>query len=210
MYLSSFDFGARPEQLVRLVGGEMRAAIIVNALDHREAARKQWLASQSTKLQALGFTVQELDLRRFFGARDRMANALQQFDLVWVNGGNAFILRRAMRQSEFDSVIADFLERDTIVYAGFSAAAVIASTTLRALDRVSDPCEIPPGYDLEVVWDGLRLLPFSLVVHFESDHPESVAVGEEVDYYERHQMPYQTLRDGQVFVVDGTRGEIVG
>ncbi|WP_321963527.1 Type 1 glutamine amidotransferase-like domain-containing protein [Paraburkholderia sp. J7] len=210
IYLSSFDVGARPEQLVRLVGGEMRAAVIVNALDHREAARAQWLESQSTKLRALGLAVQELDLRQFFGATDRLREALQQVDVVWVNGGNAFILRRAMKQSGFDVAIADLLERDRIVYAGFSAAAVIASSTLRALVRVSDPAEIPPGYDSAVVWDGLRLLPFSFVVHFESDHPESAAVGEEVEFYERHCMPYRTLRDGEAFVMDGMRSEVVG
>jgi dipeptidase E len=207
IYLSSFDVGARPEHLV---GGQMRAAVIVNALDHREPARAQWLKSQTIKLRALGFTVQELDLRQFFGISDRIGETLEQFDAVWVNGGNAFILRRAMKQSGFDVAIADLLERDRIVYSGFSAAAVIASSTLRALDRVSDPAEVPPGYDPAVVWDGLGILPFSLVVHFQSDHPESVAVGEEVEFYERHQMPYRTLRDGEAFVMDSMRGEIVG
>jgi dipeptidase E len=210
MYLSSFDVGARPEHLVRLVGGEMRAAIIVNALDHREPARVQWLESQATKLRTLGFTVQELDLRQFFGLADRIGETLEQFDAVWVNGGNAFILRRAMKQSGFDVAIADLLERDRIVYSGFSAAAVIASSTLRALDRVSDPEEVPPGYDPTVVWDGLGILPFSLVVHFQSDHPESASVGEEVKFYERHQMPYQTLRDGEAFLMDSTGYKIVG
>ena len=156
-----FRCRCRSRRLARLVGGEMRAAIIVNALDHRAAARAQWLESQAAKLRALGFTVQELDLRQFFGARDRLSEALQRFDAVWVNGGNAFILRRAMRQSGCDLLLADLLERDRLVYAGFSAAAVIASSTLRALDRVSDPAEVPPGYDPAVVWDGLGFLPFS-------------------------------------------------
>ncbi|MCP3726638.1 peptidase E [Paraburkholderia sp. CNPSo 3272] len=114
------------------------------------------------------------------------------------------------KQSGFDVAIADSLERDRIVYSGFSAAAVVASSTLRALDRVSDPAEVPPGYDAAVVWDGLGILPFSLVVHFQSDHPASVAVGEEVAFYERHQMPYRTLRDGEAFVIDSMRSEIVG
>ncbi|AOZ02650.1 serine peptidase [Cupriavidus sp. USMAHM13] len=210
LYLSSFDVGADPGRLARLVGGEMRATIIVNALDHRAAARAQWLESQAAKLRALGFTVQELDLRQFFGARDRLSEALQKFDAVWVNGGNAFILRRAMRQSGCDLLLADLLERDRLVYAGFSAAAVIASSTLRALDRVSDPAEVPPGYDPAVVWDGLGFLPFSLVVHFESDHPESAAVGAEVEYYKRHRMPFRTLRDGEALVIDGIRNEVVG
>jgi dipeptidase E len=210
MYLSSFDVGNSPERLARLVGGGMRAAIIVNALDHRDTARAQWLESQTAKLQSLGFAVQELDLRWFFGRPDRISEMLEQFDVVWVNGGNAFILRRAMKQSGFDVAIAELLARDRIVYAGFSAAAVIASSTLRALDRVSDPVEVPRGYEPAMVWDGLGILPFALVVHFESDHPESAAVGEEVAFYERHRMPYRTLRDGEVFLMDGEWSGVVG
>ena len=108
-----------------------------------------------------------------------------------------------MRQSGFDALIADLLKQDKIVYSGFSAAVVIASGTLRELERVSDPSEIPPGYDPAVVWDGLGLSPFSLVVHFESDHRESAAVNGEVESYERHRIPYRTLKDGEAFVVDG-------
>ncbi|AJK46268.1 Type 1 glutamine amidotransferase-like domain-containing protein [Burkholderia plantarii] len=210
IYLSSFDVGARPEQLVSLVGGQLRAGIVVNALDHRELARAQWLESQTIKLRTLGFAAQELDLRNFFGKTDHLVATLAQFDAVWVNGGNAFILRRAMKQSGFDVAIVDSLKHDRIVYSGFSAAAVIASSTLRALDHVSDPIEVPPGYDPAVVWDGLGILPFSLVVHFQSDHPESYKVGHEVAFYERHHMAYRTLKDGEVFVIDNSRSEIVG
>jgi len=38
-----------------------------------------------------------------------------------------------------------------IVYAGFSAEAVIASGTLPGRDRVSDPSETSAGYDSAVV-----------------------------------------------------------
>ncbi|CAG9189389.1 putative Dipeptidase E [Paraburkholderia caribensis] len=157
----------------------------------------QWLESQTNKVRALGFAVQELDLRHFFGRTDRLVDTLAQFDAVWGNGGNAFILRRAMKQSRFDLAIAESLRHDRIVYSGFSAAAVIASSTLHALDHVSDPIEVPPGYDPTVVWDGLGILPFSLVVHFQSDHPESHKVGQEVAFYERHDMEYRTLKDGE-------------
>jgi len=210
IYLSSFDVGDFHEQLVRLAGRGKRAAIVVNALDHREQVRAQWLEDQTRKLSTLGFTVHELDLRQFFGAEVVLREALQQLDVVWVNGGNAFILRRAMRQSGFDSLIADLLRDDMIVYSGFSAAAVIASTSLRALDHVSDPIEVPEGYDSAVVWDGLQILPFSLVVHFQSNHPASAAVESEIEFYERNHIPYRTLRDGEALVVDGERSEVVG
>lgn len=40
----------------------------------------QWLESQTIKVRALGFAVQELDLRHFFGRTDRLVDTLAQFD----------------------------------------------------------------------------------------------------------------------------------
>ena len=70
LYLSSFDLGDRPEELVALTGSARRAAIIVNALDHRPERRAVWLREQTHKLVGLGFSVVELDLRSYFGAPD--------------------------------------------------------------------------------------------------------------------------------------------
>lgn len=210
LYLSSFDIGNEPAKLLALVRGKRQAAVVVNALDHLDAARATWLKDQSKKLVALGFDVTELDLRRFFGHADMLRTALEQIDVVWVNGGNAFILRRAMRQSGFDALMTEAFARDAIVYAGFSAAAVIASTGLEGLEDISDPNVVPAGYDEQVVWDGLGLLPFRLTVHYRSDHPESADVEREVAFYEANGIPYRTLRDGEALVVQGNHYEIVG
>jgi len=48
--------------------------------------------------------------------------------LIWINGGNAFPLRRAMRQSGFDEVAWALLASDEIVYVGFSAATCCAGS----------------------------------------------------------------------------------
>ncbi|HXZ09762.1 MAG TPA: Type 1 glutamine amidotransferase-like domain-containing protein [Paraburkholderia sp.] len=210
LYLSSFDLGRRTERLVALAGSARRTAIIVNALDHLPEARTGWLEKQTEKLIALGFEVTELDLRNFFGEPDRLAEHLKTIDVVWINGGNAFILRRAMRQSGFDALVTEALKRDEIVYAGFSAAAVIASGSLRGLDIIDDSSLVPPGYEPEVVWEGLGLVPFALAAHFRSDHPESKAVDLEVAFYEENSIPYRTLRDGESLVIEGDEVEIVG
>jgi hypothetical protein len=144
LYLSSFDLGDRPDELVALAGLARRAAIIVNALDNHPAGRAVWLKEQTDKLVGLGFSVVELDLRSFFGAPDKLKRFLSEIDLVWINGGNAFILRRAMKQSGFDMLIKGAVARDEIVYAGFSAAAVIASDSLKGLELVDDPEDFLP------------------------------------------------------------------
>jgi dipeptidase E len=210
LYLSSFDLGAAPEELLALTGAARRAAVIVNALDHRPQARARWLEDQTGKLVTLGYDVRELDLRQSFGAAEQLAGILRDTDLVWINGGNAFILRRAMKQSGFDTLIRNALARDELVYAGFSAAAVIAFDSLAGLELVDDPNDAPAGYDAEIVWDGLGLIPYAVAVHFQSDHPESALVDREVAFYQANRIPYRTLRDGEALVIDGQTEKIVG
>ena len=210
LYLSSFDLGNRPEELVALVAPARRAAIVVNALDNRPKPRAVWLSKQTDKLVGLGFTVVELDLRDYFESSSELGTLLRDIDVVWVNGGNAFILRRAMRQSGFDMLIKSALARDEIVYAGFSAGTVIASDSLRGLDITDDPDDVPSGYAPEVVWEGLGLVPFAIAVHFKSDHPESAATDREVAFYQTNSIPFRTLRDGEALVVNGDRQEVVG
>ncbi|MFO1085735.1 MAG: Type 1 glutamine amidotransferase-like domain-containing protein [Reyranellaceae bacterium] len=210
LYLSSFDVGDCPKELVALTGPGRRAAIILNALDHRPQARPDWLERQAGKLAGLGFGVVELDLRHYFGVTDRLRRVLAELDLVWINGGNAFILRRAMKQSGFDHLISGAVAQDRIVYAGFSAATVIAFESLQGLELTDNPQEVPTGYDPEIVWDGLGFVPFAIAVHYKSDHPESASVDREIAFYEASGIPYRTLRDGEALVVRDGHHEVVG
>lgn len=202
MYLSSFDLGNAPSELAGLALAG-RVALIMNALDNRPEGRERWRVGQTRKLEALGLTVRDLDLRDFFGAPDRLREVLREHDMVWINGGNAFILRRAMKLSGMDTAIADLLARDEIVYARFSAAAVILSSALHGLEAVDDPHDVPDGYPVAIEWSGLGILPFAIVVHYQSDHAESAAVEKEIEYYNRSNIPYRTLRDGEAFIVRG-------
>jgi dipeptidase E len=210
LYLSSFELGDCPEKLVSLAGRGARAALILNALDHRPHARGEWLSTESAVLSRLGFQPRELDLRTFFGAPRELAAALESHDLLWINGGNSFLLRRAMRLSGFDSIIGSLLASDRLVYAGFSAGVMCAAPTLRGVELVDDPNVTAVGYTGELVWEGLGLIEKHVAVHYQSRHPESAAVDAMVRYYEEHAMPYITLRDGAALVIDGERTEIVG
>jgi dipeptidase E len=210
LYLSSFETGNCPERLVSWAGPGARTALILNALDNFPHAREEWLSTQSAAMASLGFLPEELDLRHYFGAADRLARALESVALLWINGGNAFLLRRAMRQSGFDSAIGGLVTSNRLVYAGFSAGACCAGPSLRGLEFVDDPQAAPEGYMSQTVWDGLGLIDYHIAVHYNSDHSESEAIAKTVSYYQQHNMPYVALRDGQAFVMDGEKTEIVG
>jgi dipeptidase E len=208
LYLSSYRIGDRAGSLLTLLGGHsaagIRAAIIENALDAfspeaRDIYRRE-AYDPVHELASLGIAGTPLDLRDHFGDPEGLRTRLGQFDLVWITGGNAFVLRRAMKQSGFDDVITAMLERDEIVYGGFSAGAVVAAPDLEGIHLMDDPDEVPAGYDAEVVWDGLGLIDHAIVPHYRSPHPDSAAADRAVRHLSSRGLRYRALRDGEVIV----------
>ena len=209
LYLSSYRIGDRAGSLLALLGSGKKAAIVSNALDNislsARAIFREEVYDPHVELASLGLVTEELDLRRYFGNPGGLEEKLSEFDLVWVMGGNAFVLRRAMKQSGFDDVIVSMLDRDRIVYGGFSAGAVVAAPTLRGIELMDDPTEVPPGYEAEITWDGLGLIDYSIVPHFRSAHPETAAAERAVRHMCGRGMRYRALRDGEVIVWTETR-----
>jgi dipeptidase E len=206
LYLSSYKIGNHPEQLVRLVGShKRRVAIITNATDcYSEAETKEWFQHEAQKFHELGFVSERLDLRDYF-VDNITSDFLKQFGLIWVCGGNTFILIRAIMQSGFDQAITPLLGDDAVVYGGYSAGACVATPTLRGLELCDDPNVIPEGYDKEIIWDGLDMVPFSIAPHYKSDHPETAMIDDVVIYYKNHRLPFETLLDGEAIIVNGDK-----
>lgn len=204
LYLSSFRLGRHGEALLELLAGGTRAAVICNADDYKTGANR--IASfqrERTDLESIGLEPIEVDLRDFFGRQAELRRCLMEFDLLWVRGGNSFILRRAMRASSADEVIPDLLATDSIVYGGYSAGPCMLTPSLRGAELVDDPLEVPTGYEQGIIWDCLGILPYCLLPHYKSDHPESELIGQSVDYMIDQHIPFIALRDGEAIVRDG-------
>jgi dipeptidase E len=212
LYLSSHRIGDSAGTLLAMLGNASgaRAAIIANGFDGAsQAAREIYRAEvfdPVTVLSSLGVAAEDLDLRAYFGDAEGLRRRLAAFDLVWVMSGNAFVLRRAMKKSRFDTVALDLLGRDNLIYAGDGAGAVVAGPTLRGVELVDDPFEVPDGYDEYLVWGGLGLTRFTIVPHFRSNHPESAGAEKLVNYLRARRLPYRGLSDGEVVVAVGARG----
>lgn len=214
LYLSSYRIGERAGSLLALLGGGTRAAIIENARDilppgPREALRHE-VDEPAAELAALGIGAERLDLRAYFGRPEALATDLERFDLVWVTGGNSFVLRRAMKQSGFDEAILALLERDAIVYGGAGAGAMVAAPSLVGMHLMDDPDAAPLGYDAETPWDGLGLIDHAIVPHYRSPHPESAAAERAVRHLAARGLRYRALHDGEVVVWTEHRSRRVG
>lgn len=211
LYLSSFRLGTNPTALLDLLQGETRAALIANADDDKEPVdRASSLKRELDDLLSLGLDPFELDLRDYF---DRpvtdLAGRMSEAALIWIRGGNTFVLRRALRQSGAEILIRELLRDDAVVYGGYSAGGVVLTPSLRGCELVDDPLAVPERYSVDVIWEGLGILDVAFVPHYRSDHPESQATDRVIEFLVRDHRPFIALRDGEALVVDGPNRLVV-
>ncbi len=211
LYLSSFRMGDHPERLVGMLEPAARAAVVANACDvYPTEDRRQGVDREVRALGELGVEAEELDLRAYFGERRRLAIDLARYQLVWVRGGNTFVLRHALAESGADAILTDFLARDAVVYGGYSAGVCVLAPSLRGLEIADEPGAVQATYGVPATWQGLGLLAYAVVPHYRSPgHPETEACERLAEHYRVAGVRYQTLRDGQAIVVNSGTTEIV-
>ncbi|REK89614.1 peptidase [Streptomyces inhibens] len=202
LFLSSWKLGDSPELLDDLAKGARTAAVVGNALDALPVPQRQQATGREiAMLRDRGYRATEVDLRDHFGDAVTLADRLSSFGVVWVHGGNPFVLRLAMALSGADEILTDLLYRDALVYAGWSAGACVLSPSLRGLELVDDPADAVTAYDRQVVWEGLGLLDYAFVPHYRSPIPESESIERVVERYDREGVLYRVFRDGEVTLV---------
>src|SRR5689334_9393331 len=180
LYLSSFRVGDRRAELIELMAGRT-VGFVPNAMDHVEPrARSDSNARSRLEITSLGLELVELDLREYFGDARRLAERLDDIAGVWVRGGNTFVLRQAMHLSGFDALLHERVGTD-FVYGGYSAGVCVLAPRLEGLQQVDDP-SLRPYAGSDVIWEGVALLDYLILPHYQSDHPESAAIDLEVAY----------------------------
>lgn len=203
LYLSSQGFGNHLKRLEDMVGSDERVLFIDNAKDELpEEQRAAHVEEKRQEFAAAGFDFYELDLRKYFRSPDTLRPLIEAAPFIWVSGGNTFVLRRAFAYSGLDSILPNALKHTNMVYGGSSAGSIVMTKTLHGTENGDDPYLVPDGYEEEIIWDGLGLVYPQLVPHYQSDWfgKEAQAMA---DYYESNGMRYETLKDGEVYVIDG-------
>jgi dipeptidase E len=213
LYLSSFRLGDHPERLVDLARGRRRAIVVANAIDGEGAAeRAARVEAEIAALAGVGLAATELDLRDHFAdpRPARLVAKLAGVGVVWLRGGNVFLLRYALARSGADAALRRLLAADALVYAGYSAGPCVLAPSLRGLEAVDDAGAVRAVHGAAPVWTGLGVLDYAIVPHVDSpDHPESAACGQLAARYQADGVPHRTLRDGEALVMDGDETEVL-
>jgi dipeptidase E len=196
--------GDHPERLVELVEPGRPGAVIANAIDDQPPEERE--AGVNRELEALahlGIDAEELDLREHFDRPADIAERLRQHGLLWLRGGNVFLLRYALAASTADAALVELLRRDELVYAGYSAGPCVLGPSLRGFERVDDPGAVQAAHGAQPVWEGLGVLDYVIVPHVDSPgHPETERCTALAERFRAEGAPHRTLRDGEAIVID--------
>ncbi|MBU1085497.1 Type 1 glutamine amidotransferase-like domain-containing protein, partial [Patescibacteria group bacterium] len=192
-------------KLKGLVPNNNKTVYISNALDFSDdlERRKESEEFDINQLREVGLEVETLDLRDYFSQPNKLKKDILKYGVIWVRGGNVFVLRQAMKLSGFDNLLKDTLEkRKNLLYGGYSAGICVLAPNLKGLELVDDMNQKPYKGQSDLIWEGLGIINYVIIPHYKSDHPESEAVNKVVKYFEKCKIPFKALRDGEVIIIE--------
>lgn len=209
LFLSSYRAMGREAELAALFGKGSKVAVINNSKDGKSIEeREQKLNEVLSFLKDIELKPTDIDLRNYFKNSAGLKEELQKYPAIWVAGGNTFVLRRAMKYSGCDKLLSEMIRKNEMMYGGDSAGAILATPSLHGSEYGDEPDLIPKGYSEEIVWDGLKFVPYHIVPHYKSDWWG--AEGDKMaEYLEKNKLPFKTIRDGQAIVIDGDKEEFL-
>lgn len=203
LYLSSYKIGERKEELKKWISyNTNKILVITNALDVFEDNERKinGILDKCKELEELGFEIKILDLRKYFGKKAEMLEEIKDYYAFYSLGGNTFVLRTAMKLSGFDEYLKEISNKEEYLYAGFSAGICVLAENLHGIEKVDDCNKDPYNYG-KIIWEGIGLINYLPIPHFDSpEHPESHLMYDVVKYLDANNLAYKTLKDGEVII----------
>lgn len=199
LYLASYRVPTM-DNLISLLGrnpSDTKVAILPNAKDYYSDRVKNIKAAEILSyFYAEGFEAEIVDLLEY-NDPDQLQKKLEEYHMIWGNGGNTFCLRYEMKRSGFDQIIKSLLEQG-IAYGGESAGAIVAGTSLADIELADDP-----DYAEGLEWEGLNLIPNYILPHI--GNPDFEAANQIALNKRRGDPSLIQLTDDQALIVNGSR-----
>lgn len=201
LYLSSYKLGNRQgilKEWIEKNGNNI--VLITSARDAKvqDEIEKEKIEQNIKMLEDVGFKVVLVSLKEYFGKESRLKEEIRKYKAFCVIGGNVFVLRMAMKFSGLDNYLKEISKEHNYLYIGYSAGCCVLSPTLKGLELVDEP--INPYNNKEVLYNGLNLIDYIFVPHYKSNHKESYLIDKVVEQFERNDVKYKALSDGDVII----------
>ena len=157
-----------------------------------------YIEKHKKKMDELNFSYTEIDIAG--KNEDELKKILSKYDIVMVEGGNTFYLLKAVRESGFEKVIRELIEKG-VVYIGSSAGSYIACPSIIMVtwsNRGFERCGITD-------YTAMGLVPFLIKAHYT---PDMKAMLEE----KAKDLPYpiRVLNDSQAILVRDGEVQLLG
>jgi len=159
---------------------------------------KTYIETHKEMLKKEGYDFEELDIEG--KTEDELRELLKDKTAVYVEGGNTFYLLKAVRESGFDKVIKELIEKG-VSYVGSSAGSYIACPTIEMATWKPKQKE---RFGVED-FTALNVVSFLVTVHYI---PEMESVLKEKISNAKY--PTRILQDGQGILVEGDNYKFVG
>lgn len=203
-YLSSYKIGNKVDKLKQMIPANNKIGYVPNAKDFTGSdlqKRHMNAENEMKELNSIGFNSILLDLKEYFGKPSILRKKIEELGAVWVTGGNVFVLRQAMKLSGFDDILLELATTD-FLYAGYSAGSCVLSPSLNTYQIVDNSSDTPYQELKETIWEGIGLLNYAFLPHFDSDHPESEDIDKEIKNCIDNKILFKALRDGDVIIIE--------
>ena len=197
LYLSSYRIPnlAELESLLGQPAHKTKVALIPNAKDyHPKKLRAEKILESLEYFSALGFKAKVVDLQ-IYNNPSILETELHSYDLIWVLGGNSFVIRSEIEKTGFDNVIRNSLNQGK-TYGGESAGAIIAGNSLEGIEAADDP-----KFAEKVIYQGMNLTNHFILPHVgNQQYSEAINIAKRTHKDDKSMIE---LTDSQVYLVKG-------
>ena len=198
LLLGSHGVSALPQLLGGPAAGLRVAFVPTPAWPDAEQA--PWVQADRRQLEMLGCQVSTLELAT--ADREEVSGVLHAVDVVFVTGGNAYLVLWHAQRTGFATLAPRLVEAGSLVYVGTSAGAMLAGPDLQPAANPAGRAEAPRLDSTK----GLQLVPFSVLPH--DQERERHAMNEAI-LEEHGRERFVALRDDQAILVRGGSAEFV-
>ncbi len=139
---------------------ECNIVCITTAANPYPADKKGWLHDEMQAFTDFGFNLTVYDLAE--QSESRVADALQDADIIYVTGGNTYYLLQEMQACRFEHIIKDCVERG-VWYIGSSAGAIVTGPSISFIGDLDNATAADLTHDT-----GLGLVDFHVMPHIDN------------------------------------------
>jgi dipeptidase E len=187
-------------ELLNLIGKEkadkvlvITSAVVPYGLD----PRPDWVDRSLEPLRGICSEIVETTLED----GDWMPENLNDYDFIYVSGGNTFYLAYRLQETGWGTKIKDYINNGG-VYSGSSAGSIVLMDNIEHFAPADDPAEAPK------VCRGLNLIKEAIIPHADSEKYKELMDGI-ADHYRKDGFDVISLNDDQVLIIDGDTSKTI-